>query len=120
MKGRRGYLSDLAGGHRLFALAALHAARTHVGGKVPDEANFGYVLAFPLAFVPLAILLDWFAVNVAWITPFWILRIIFTIPGVICTLLAIIGLLAWAYVAVYAVVYIVGYITAWRRHIGGK
>lgn len=109
MRGRRGYLSDLAGGHRLFALAALHAARTHVGARVPN--GFGYALAFPVAFVPLAVLLDWFAVNVAWITPFWLLKIIFTIPGVICSLLAVIGLLAWAYVAVHAVAYVV----AWWR-----
>lgn len=120
MKSRRGYLADIFGHHRLAALAAMHAARTHVGGKVPDEANFGYVAAFPLAFVPLAILLDWFEANIVWISPFWVIRILFAIPGVICTLLAIVGLLAWACVAVYAVTYVVGYIAAWARHIGGK
>lgn len=109
MKGRRGYLSDLAGGHRLFALAAMHAARMRVGGKVPD--GLGYVLAFPLAFVPLAILLDWFAL-VSWSSEFWIIRVLFTIPGLICTLLALVGLLAWAAMLVVVAAHVVTYVVA--------
>lgn len=113
-KGRRGLLADTLGHHRLFALAAMHAARTHVGGKVPDGANLGYVAAFPLAFVPLAFLLHWVGV-VAWASDFWIIRIMFAIPWIVCTMLALIGLLAWLYALVYVVVYVVGYLAAWRR-----
>lgn len=114
MRGRRGLIADTLGDHRLFAVAALHAARTHVSG-IPEGTNLGYVLAMGVGMVPLAVILDWFAVKIAWASDFVILRVLFSIPGAVCTALALIGIVAWLYVLASAVVYAAAYVRAWKR-----
>lgn len=106
-------MRHLFGEHGIFAVGAYHASHSNdPHGHTPIT---GYLLAFPLAFVPLAILLDWFAVNVAWPSDFAVLRVLFTIPGLVCTLLALIGLVAWLFALVYAAVYVGGYIAEFYR-----
>lgn len=98
--------------HGIFAVGAYHAS--HENDPHGHTPITGYVLAMPLAFVPLALLLDWFAINVAWASDFVIVRILFTIPGIICTLLAIVGLMAWVVFGVLLTAHVVAYVR--KRH----
>lgn len=71
--------------------------------------NLDYVLPMGVGMVPLAIILDRFAL-LSWSSDFVIVRMLFTLPGLVCTLL---GLICWQYLLTYAAAYIGAFIRAW-------
>lgn len=100
-------MRHLFGEHGIFAVGAYHAS--HENDPHGHTPITGYLLAMPLAFVPLAFLLYWVAV-VSWSSEFWIIRLIFTIPFLICALLALIGLLAWVVMIFLVIGHVIAYV----------
>lgn len=112
MKGRRGYLSDLAGGHRLFALAALHATRKHLGEKPDEPGLIGYVAA---SAIPMAVFawIAWFVAKIGFDGGAHLFGVLFAAAALLFATLAVIGVSAWLYVLACIAVYVVAYIRAW-------
>lgn len=112
MRGRRGELRALFHSG-LGALGFIHANR-HWQSPGPTEIT-GRVLTMGLGMVPLAILLDWFAVKIAWDSEFLIIRVLFTIPGLVCTFLALVSVFAWAVVTVLILAHVYAYVSQWFK-----
>lgn len=112
MRGPRGELRHLFAEYGIFAVGAYHALRTRSPSGL-GNVNVGYLIAWPLVFVPLAFLLHIVAVF-SWSSEFLVIRILFTLPFLICAVLASLGLLAWVSVAVLLIAHVITF--ARKRH----
>lgn len=105
-------MRHIFGEHGIFAVGAYHASHEKIaGGDSAERAEIvWYVLAMPLGMIPLALLSDWFAVAIAWHSDFLFLRVLFTLPGVLFTLLALVGVIAWIIFLAYLAGYVIHFV----------